>query len=320
MNGMENNPPLLSIYIPTYNRPEKIQIQVRRLLPQLSSRVVLYVIDNHSDQPVCDLFSDEEREYVNIIRNDINVGGDANIARCFEYCSTKLLWVLGDDDPVVENAVDVIFDTYFSQGDSVFYYNFGRPYDAVTTGFDEFCLKHTTRAEFSSSFMMSKCVYNISLFKSDVMIYYKYVSCMIGTLITVLKCLEYDDKKKCLFSSRSLIVYNDQDIHWSIEDYIIKTQLIFDIFKKKEYRMLQRTLFKPLGEVYISHLFTLCRNKKISCFTFFHLFRIVRCRLGCFRLFTKYLPSILNEVFKMIFPSSFYEVVKRKAMKYKMFN
>ena len=108
--------------------------------------------------------------------------------------------------------------------------NFGRPYDAVTTGFDEFCLKHTTRAEFSSSFMMSKCVYNISLFKSDVMIYYKYVSCMIGTLITVLKCLEYDNKKKCLFSSRSLIVYNDQDIHWSIEDYIIKTQLIFDIF------------------------------------------------------------------------------------------
>ena len=73
MNGMENNPPLLSIYIPTYNRPEKIQIQVRRLLPQLSSHVVLYVIDNHSDQPVCDLFSDEEREYVNIIRNDINV-------------------------------------------------------------------------------------------------------------------------------------------------------------------------------------------------------------------------------------------------------
>lgn len=167
---------------------------------------------------------------------------------------------------------------------------------------------------------MSKCVYNISLFKSDVMIYYKYVSCMIGTLITVLKCLEYDNKKKCLFSSRSLIVYNDQDIHWSIEDYIIKTQLIFDIFKKREYRMLQRTLFKPLGEVYISHLFTLCRNKKISCFTFFHLFRIVRCRLGCFRLFTKYLPSILNEVFKRIFPSSFYEVVKRKAMKYKMFN
>ena len=54
--------PLLTIGIPTYNRPESIQKTVRTLLPQLNENVVLRVWDNCSVSPVSDLFTEEEKK------------------------------------------------------------------------------------------------------------------------------------------------------------------------------------------------------------------------------------------------------------------
>ena len=81
---MENKLPILSINIPTYNRPLQIQQQVRRILPQLSDEIVLNVFDNHSQQSVESLFTSEEKRHFNIVRHRYKIGGDANIARCFE--------------------------------------------------------------------------------------------------------------------------------------------------------------------------------------------------------------------------------------------
>ena len=53
--------PILTIGIPTYNRPESIKKSVRALLPQLNDQVVLRVWDNCSDTPVADLFTEEEQ-------------------------------------------------------------------------------------------------------------------------------------------------------------------------------------------------------------------------------------------------------------------
>ena len=57
---MEYNQKLLSICIPTYNRIEQIQKQVRLLLPQLTEEVQLVVYDNHSDMSIRELFTEQE--------------------------------------------------------------------------------------------------------------------------------------------------------------------------------------------------------------------------------------------------------------------
>jgi glycosyltransferase involved in cell wall biosynthesis len=106
---MENKQPLLTIAIPTYNRPEQIQRQVRSLLPQLHSQIVLVVCDNCSPISVQSLFNEEELSYFKIERNSVNIGGNPNIARCFEICETKWLWILSDDDSVSNNAIERIF-------------------------------------------------------------------------------------------------------------------------------------------------------------------------------------------------------------------
>lgn len=67
--------PILTIGIPTYNRPESIKKSVRALLPQLNDQVVLRVWDNCSDTPVADLFTEEEKQKFNIVRNRTNIGG-----------------------------------------------------------------------------------------------------------------------------------------------------------------------------------------------------------------------------------------------------
>lgn len=98
----------LTIAIPTYNRNQVLARNVELLVPQLTDRCELLVIDNHSDRPVTeDLGSVQIRASgkVRIICNQSNVGGDANILRCIEHAQGDFVWVLGDDDEPSPDAV-----------------------------------------------------------------------------------------------------------------------------------------------------------------------------------------------------------------------
>jgi abequosyltransferase len=101
----------LSIVIPTYNRPEAIVARVAELLPQLTEDSDLTIIDNCSDVSVESLIIKEipaSAGRVRHIRNLVNIGGNANICRCFEVGSGDWMWLLGDDDFVRGNAVSEI--------------------------------------------------------------------------------------------------------------------------------------------------------------------------------------------------------------------
>jgi glycosyltransferase involved in cell wall biosynthesis len=104
---------ILTIAIPTYNRPEKVKNTIVRLLPQLSEKVKILILDNCSNVVVKDYLEKEIElnisEQVKIIRHRINIGADANFQRCFELCDTPYIWMLGDDDKIEEDALDIIF-------------------------------------------------------------------------------------------------------------------------------------------------------------------------------------------------------------------
>lgn len=120
---MENDK-ILTIAIPTYNRIEALKKTLYQLIPQLDSTCFLLILDNHSDKIVSDeieaIIGNLPKESYSIIRNRVNVGGDPNIFRCFEFCETQWLWTLSDDDEILPNALEVIKQTINEYNDALF--------------------------------------------------------------------------------------------------------------------------------------------------------------------------------------------------------
>lgn len=105
---------ILTIAIPTYNRPDKVTNTVVRLLPQLTPDVKISIFDNCSPVVVKDYLANklgkEVLDKVEVIRHRVNIGADSNFQRCFELCETPYIWMLGDDDRIEDNAVEIILN------------------------------------------------------------------------------------------------------------------------------------------------------------------------------------------------------------------
>jgi len=104
---------LLTIAIPTFNRQEQLGLVLSALREQENPAVKLVVFDNASEPPVASIVGSifEGTQWdVCVHRNLVNVGMSANILKCFEFCQTEWLWILGDDDTVLPCAVTQIVD------------------------------------------------------------------------------------------------------------------------------------------------------------------------------------------------------------------
>src|SRR5262245_2262452 len=101
--------PRLTIAIPTFDRNDLLCTHVTRLLPQLTPEVRLTILDNSSPRPVSEdlarLLEKNSEAKVDIVRHQFNIGAAANILRCIELCQTPWIWILGDDDQPLDNAV-----------------------------------------------------------------------------------------------------------------------------------------------------------------------------------------------------------------------
>lgn len=233
---------ILTIAIPTFNRPNEIQTQIRLLLPQLNENVCLVVYDNCSEIPVKELFTEKELLEFTIVRNRMNIGGDANIARCFEYCSTRWLWTLSDDDVIKTDAVNIILSEISKNVDSLFI-NFYSENNFTTIGFNDLAYCFRIPRVFSNSFTMTSCVYNMSMLKNYIHFYYNNLSSMVGPTILVLKYVEKNIDAICVFTDKSPINKFNDNVFWNYGMYIRRTRLFIDAFGGKNNRKYNRTLF-----------------------------------------------------------------------------
>jgi glycosyltransferase involved in cell wall biosynthesis len=121
----------LSIFIPTYNRNAVLSENLALLLPQLTSKCRLVIVDNHSDTPVEETLRDLVARYgdrnISILRNRRNIGGNANITRCIELCESNWLWILGDDDRPDARAIEIALQSIRDAPANCVYQNFATP-------------------------------------------------------------------------------------------------------------------------------------------------------------------------------------------------
>ena len=141
-----------------------------------------------------------------IIRNALNIGGNANILRCFELCETPWLWVLGDDDKVEPAAVATILETIESDPE-LLWINFAteicpRKTTFVTDGLEQF----TQRIDsVGNAIFISACVYNCRKVRPQINHGYQYAYSCAAQLVIVLMSL--GNGEKCLFSDKRIV-------HW----------------------------------------------------------------------------------------------------------
>lgn len=270
--------PLLTIAIPTYNRPEQIQTQIRNILPQLNNEIILKVYDNSSELPVETLFTKDELSLFIIVRNRINIGGDLNIFKCFENCQTKWLWTLGDDDYIRVDAVETVL-TYINKYSEAQWINFNHTCNCELKNISAFLSSINNHASYGDLFWISKCVYNISILSEYRYLQYKNISAMIGQVVPLIKYAI--DQQNILYIRTNASVLNETTPGgWSIFEYLKYTPMAFDIFNKKERKILRGNFLKELFLTNLRNVNILFLDMNYSKVDVLYYFRLLLLRYG----------------------------------------
>lgn len=103
---------LLTIAMPTYNRLEKLKIALKKVLDETKGHeeIEIFVSDNASTDGTKEYVENIQKENRNLkyYRNTINLGMEGNFLNCFRKAQGKYLWILSDDDCLMENAVKIV--------------------------------------------------------------------------------------------------------------------------------------------------------------------------------------------------------------------
>ena len=248
----------LTVAIPTYNRNQILLENIRALLPQLSADCKLLIIDNCSDVPVSEtlgeLLSDYAHLDIEIRRNRVNVGGSANVMRCFEYCETEWVWVLGDDDRVRPDAVRTITKSVAAHPQSLFI-NFAseieqRKASFTTEGIDDFVARMDS---FSNVLLISTSIYKARELAPHIKLGYLYAYTLAPQFVTLLSAI--GEKGVCSFSHEAIINWSEAPAsqQWSAMNFALGLPLVLDLpLKSATRRALAEKLLWIRGKEIVS--------------------------------------------------------------------
>lgn len=104
--------PILTIAIPTYNGAKTIANMFHSLLPQCNDEVEVIVSNNKSTDTTADIIGEciKRFPFVKVITNEVNIGPDANFLQCMKYATGRFVWLISDDDIVIEDAIVKVID------------------------------------------------------------------------------------------------------------------------------------------------------------------------------------------------------------------
>ncbi|ULQ59878.1 glycosyltransferase family 2 protein [Brucepastera parasyntrophica] len=245
--------PVLSVCIPTYDRPDKISELLKRLsVLQNIDSVEVIIIDNASEKTVSEIYSELDIVIPNItiLRNNINIGMNANILRCIEYAKTSWVWLLSDDDIPLEDSLNTILcdiSVPENQDTGIIKYSseLGSVLDNVRySELDKFFIFVTDNNLFSNLLFMSTCVINKKKYEK----YYSRaleMSFNCFSQLYPLFYLLYERKGDILFSSCFVCHWGipNKKTHWfygSVYMNILTGFSLIPFFSKRKLRIIMK--------------------------------------------------------------------------------
>jgi len=121
---------LLSICIPTYNRPEKFRRMLTGLIPQLTSEVELVIRDDSPNNETKKAFDELIEKFnppikINYVQGE-KIGLDAANIFLLENATGEYVWWFSDDDEIMPNAVTHVLELVKKNPEITFIWiNFG---------------------------------------------------------------------------------------------------------------------------------------------------------------------------------------------------
>jgi glycosyltransferase involved in cell wall biosynthesis len=231
---------ILTIAIPTYNHHELLKEQLISLIPQITTEVILIVVDNCSNPPVRVFL---EKEGVNtssftIIENEQNIGGDGNILKCYNITETDWIWILSDDDFIEKDALATVLEIISENQDSVFINFFAyRNRVGLSKGYMEFC----RNACYWATFSISHCAFNIKKFGKYLSYYEEQVKTHQPQFLTLLKYLKENGDATCYFTN-DRIFRKSHPANWPKAAFIYDSFMIYDIIPKEDLSVFKQTI------------------------------------------------------------------------------
>jgi abequosyltransferase len=130
LKGLQANPKLLTIAIPTYNRATHLDLCLSQICSQIKgyeTLVDLIVSDNCSTDNTNEVVAKYIRDVfpITYFHNDENKGMDVNFLNCFNVANSKYIWLFSDDDVLLDSGLQKIIEI-LSSGDYGIVYM--RPY------------------------------------------------------------------------------------------------------------------------------------------------------------------------------------------------
>lgn len=227
---MENK--LLTIAIPTYNRSNYLKKSLDSICSQLNERVIIVVQDNCSNNyNFYDFIDPYVHKYgIIAIQNKNNIGADANIAKLFENCTTKWLWVLGDDDYLKENIINEIIEILEKNSETIFV-KFNSQKSVKVCGIYKFAEYMKPLYTFSNCYFISEGIHNMDLTRSSVYYNYKFLSSKISQILRVVFHIIENPKSCCYFCEFSVLKTHGTNIQWQHSDLIVPNLYTLDVLR-----------------------------------------------------------------------------------------
>lgn len=121
-HNMNKRKPILSIAIPTYNRPSMIFEQVEELSTfiieeDLSELIEIVVVDNNSEHNIFKVLNNFlVHDFLKVFKNEENLGMSKNIIRTIEESNGLFYYFIGDDDRIdyvgMKNLLKLLLSKY----------------------------------------------------------------------------------------------------------------------------------------------------------------------------------------------------------------
>ena len=105
--------PLLTIAIPTFNRKLYLSDLIVPLIHEsevYGNNIELLICDNCSDDGTDDFIRSLSSPQIRYIKNNKNIGGDANFLKCIDEAKSEYIWLLGDDELLNLRAIANVMD------------------------------------------------------------------------------------------------------------------------------------------------------------------------------------------------------------------
>lgn len=305
----------LLVYIPSYNRFEKVFNQLNFLKQELTEDICIIVSNNNSDdQRYSDLKSSFPEENVLFFSNAINLGIVGNIMKGFSFNISEYLWILSDDEILNKGILIKILDEIGLGADHIYLESKIKGEESIknissVSGATNILKKFTSS---SMTGLISANIYNLNLMNNYVSFGYNYGNTLFPHSAIFYAYLADNDHFEIKIIKDSMAWHFGEITYPTIHDNSWRYYLdLADIFTGKKKKIFVSQYIKDWG---VGHYLKILRRDNNLIRFWFYSFKSID-------LFPLFLKAYIQDLYTTYLKNNLKKVIRKlKKIYFKLEN